>query len=284
MDNDLLVLLEEIAASQAEIHLMNVYKGVPLSFPAKIVGGSAQTLRVLTDRYQVVCMYIEKETFIQSKQLPQILGAKVVELDPAGRTADLAGFETVTSGIGSRMNLRVELEEMLEGKLKTPPVGRALKGELVDISQDGLGIYLGVENFSPREIFIGAQVSVSLTLPGVYEKGSRKPGLPTHERPAERFDRENVHFTPFGSPQKGIPAPEAGVQSRRPLQGLEVVIQGTVANTRREASPERYRVGVRISANDPSRPLIGQLIVQRQAEIIREIKNLYDLLLQNTEK
>jgi hypothetical protein len=284
LDENLQSLLDEFAASKAEIHLMNVYKGVPLSFPAVIMGGGARGLHVQADRYQVVCMYIEKETYIQSNRLPHILSAQVIDLDLAQRTAFLAGFLAAPSGIGSRMQVRVELGEPLDGKLQNHQRGRFLKGELVDLSQDGLGFILDGENIPAGEFFKGARVSLSLYLPGLYEKGTGKTLPLSLERPAERFDRENVHFTPFGGPARGIPAPGEGASSGQTKQSPEVLIQGRVANIQRQASQGGWRVGVRINPNDPSRPLIGQLIAQRQAEIIREIKSLYELLLENPEK
>jgi hypothetical protein len=283
LDGNLQNLLDELAASNAEIYLMNVYKGVPLSFPAVITGGGARGLHVQADRYQVACMYIEKETYIRSERLPHILSAQVIDLDLAGRTAFLAGFLAGHGGIGSRMQVRVELEEPLGGKLQNHQRGRFLKGELVDLSQDGLGFYLDGEDIPAAEFFKGARVSVCLHLPGQYEKGSRKTAPLSPERPGERFERGNVRFSPFGSPEKGMPAPGTGPLSGQTIQSPEVLVQGTVAHILRESGRGRWRVGVRTDSNDPSRPLIGQVIVQRQAEIIREIKALYDLLLEKPE-
>ena len=61
MAESIMDLFKKMIASGGEANLFNVYKGVPLSFPAKIVSIGDDALNVLTDSYQTVCMYIEKK-------------------------------------------------------------------------------------------------------------------------------------------------------------------------------------------------------------------------------
>jgi hypothetical protein len=68
------------------------------------------------------------------------------------------------------------------------------------------------------------------------------------------------------------------------LENVNVDIHGVIVNTIQEKTNSRYRIGLSILLNDPASGLITQFIAQRQSEIIREIKLMYDLLVQNSEK
>jgi hypothetical protein len=121
-----------------------------------------------------------------------------------------------------------------------------VRGELADISQDGLAIYLPRLFFSPRVFFKGARVVITLRLPGDYSSNPSRPG-------------------PI-------------------LSDPKVDIHALVANIRLDEAHSRCRIGLKILPNDPPRPLIAQFIAQRQVEIIREIKTMYDLLVKFTGK
>lgn len=225
-------------------------------------------------------MFFEKKTFIQSKLLPEIYQAEVTDLDPIDRVATLANFSRVVSGIGNRMLVRVQPREPLEGKVQNQYGDNIVRGELADISQDGLAIYLAKEIFSPRQYAKDANITVTLRLPGVYRTSLPNTSPLPVGKSNGRFSRENVHFTFINRTVKP-PEAEANVQA---LENPLVSIHGIVINTNPEEIRGCYRIGMRILFNDPSRTFITQFIAQRQSEIIREIKAMYDLLIQDVEK
>jgi hypothetical protein len=284
MTYDILSMLKGLAAARAEINLLNVYKGVPLSFSAKIVGFQKDSLQVLTDQHQAVCMFFEKKTYIQSKRIPEIFRADVTELHPADKVATLANFSRVDSGIGNRMLVRVQPREPLEGSIQNQYGDNVVRGELADISQDGFAVYLAEEVFSPRQFSKDSSITVTMRLPGVYVTNLSDPPSSAGENQAGRFDRENVRFS-FPNRASGSSAnPSQDNQKVQRLENPKVEIHGTVMNTIPEKASARYRIGVRIVFNDPSRALITQFIAQRQSEIIREIKALYEMLAQDSDK
>lgn len=219
-------------------------------------------------------MFFEKKTFIQCKRLPEIYQAEVTDLDPIDRVATLANFSQVVSGIGNRMLVRVQPKEHLEGKVQNQYGDNIVRGELADISQDGLAIYLAKEIFSPRQYSKDANLTITLRLPGVYVTSPSKTSSGPGKKQTGRLSRENVHFTFINKPAK---QPEADLQT---LENPLVSIHGMVVNTNFEESRGCYRIGMRILTNDPSRSYINQFIAQRQSEIIHEIKAMYDLLIQ----
>jgi hypothetical protein len=196
MSDEFLAQLNDLAASRAEINLLNVFEGVPLSFSAKILGFRENSIDVLTDQHQAVCMFFEKKTFIQSKRLPEILQADVLGLDPIQRIATLSNFSRVKSGIGNRLLVRVQPKDPLEGSIKNQHGKPVMRGELADISQDGIAIYLPEEQFTPTQFYPGANLTVSLRLPGVYVTRLPKTGISSNEAAPGRFDRSNVRYSP----------------------------------------------------------------------------------------
>jgi len=51
---------------------------------------------------------------------------------------------------------------------------------------------------------------------------------------------------------------------------------GVIANVRRMMASDRFRIGIKISPVSSSKVILHQIISQRQSEIIREIRDLYE--------
>jgi hypothetical protein len=284
MAETILELFNKLTASGSEIYLLNVYKGVPLSYAAKIIEVSDYYIRVLTDNYQTVGMYIEKMTYIQSKWLPEILRAEVIELDSREKTARLANFSYVTSGIGKRMQVRIQPKERLEGDIQNTQDNRLVRAELADISQDGLAFYLPKLMFSQREYFKGAQIKVTLYLPGEYKTNQQKTDLSLDKASGDRFSRNNVRNITVNSQVPRATGTQPGGAYNRFVSNPKVVIRAMVANVRLEETHSRYRIGAHFLSTDPPWPLIPQFIAQRQAEIVKEIRMMGELLAKNAWK
>ena len=268
-------LMQQIFDAKSSIRLLNVYQGVPISYLASILSVGDSTLTVKTDKYQIVCMYHESETFIQGETLPFILGCKVVEIDPANLIAVLTDLKRVDGQIGDRRQVRVVPRGPIQGVIQAPDTD-ILRGELADISWDGLGIYIDRDYFSPRVYRRGAEISVFFNLP--HTKDIVKPRQGTQlDDPMNRFSRESLRMSTIS--EIGEPAQRLSLQpvSKESLF-YEVKVQGIIANTKREGGSNRYRIGIRLFPNELSKWGLQQFITLRQSEIIREIKTLYDLL------
>jgi hypothetical protein len=270
-------VFKKIAASGGEAYLLNVYKGIPISVPAKILSVSDNSLRVVTDNYQTVCMFIEKKTFIQSEWLTEVLKADVVEMSATERIATLTNFRPVDSGVGNRNQVRIQPKDPLEGSIQNVSDSRTVKGELADISQDGLAIYLIAGTFGLSQFYKGTYVTINLTLPGEFTVSQAKTGTLPDNAKTDRFARENVRFTTAPGPKAPEPTSKGSLYAQR-VTNPKLVIRAVVAYARPEGAHTRTRVGMHILPNDPVRPLLAQFIAQRQSEIIREIKMMYDLL------
>jgi hypothetical protein len=279
---DIFILLREIAAQAQAISLLNVFQGVPISYPASITDVGERSVRVRTEKYQLACLYRERETFVQSKFLPEILRAKVLKLDLAVQEVTLAEFAVVKGQVGDRMEVRVQPKDPIAGKVKTAELRIPVRAELADISRDGLGIYIDTPSFHPKYYRPGAGIEVVVQLLGVGSREERRSfdlddqNLGGHSNPISRFDRDNLRL--YHLPGQGRSLNPSETPYSRPAGPAELVVRGQIANLREEVGYNRWRVGVSFRSDEPARPLIAQFIAQRQAQILRELRELTEML------
>jgi hypothetical protein len=276
---ELMQIFQNILQAQEHIRLLNVYKGVPIAYEASLVSVAEDTIQIKTNPYQIVCLYREHETFIQSPLLPTMISAQVSTMTPAEMQAELGAFEDVPSGVGDRRQVRVQPEVAVKGDIFTPGMGEAYQAELGDISSEGLAIYVPRRNFYPTVYRRGVKITITVRLPGDYDLP------PEHEKdqpddtrnPLYRFSREALRVSHAPGVLKRTGSLD-GAQTRRRAPFPDMDIRGNIVNIQEEPDAGRFRVGVRILAGDGSRALIQRFISQRQAEIVRELQAIYALI------
>lgn len=282
MNDQILEIFRQIAGENKEIRLFNVYKGVPISYAASVMEVGPSSIRVKTGKHQIVCLYNEKETYIQSNEFTDIIKVRVVEMDLARLEAVLSEFRYIKSGVGARTQVRVQPKDPIEGGVKTRDMYAAVRGELADISQGGLAIYISKKRFIPKIFSNGVRVNVTLRFPGEYEvKQYKTEDTSTPEDdPMYRFSRQGLRL--FHLPELAKPASSSKqvIPSSHSVRFPELKIQCTIAYAIEERPYRRHRIGIQILPNDLSRSVIAQFISQRQSEIIREINAVFDLISQ----
>jgi hypothetical protein len=274
---DYMTIFWNLASGRETISLINVYKGIPISYPATIINVGENAIQVITEKHQLVCLYHERETFIQSPEISEIIKANVSGLDAATSTVILSDFEITTKSIGERREVRVCPKFTIEGEIQAQELSETYHGELADISPSGLGIYINERDFYPRVYRPGRKLVVSFKLPGTFQIFEQKSYEYTSPRPEEnsRFDRSNLRLSAIHQPK--INSETTNVKR---FISPELTMQGAVANTLDIESQRRHRVGVRLLMDEFSRLVIGQFITQRQSEIIQEINSVYQLISQ----
>jgi hypothetical protein len=279
MENDqFMKFFRRLAKDNVGINLINVYKGVPIAYPAIISQVSQDSIMVKTEPFQIVCLHRERETFIQSKYFPTVIKARVVKVDFAKTFAELSEFEVVKGNIGSRRQVRVVPANPIAGVVQREGMDATFNGELADISLDGLGIYLSCKDYSSTIFSIDTRISIMLRLPieGVLPPSTGET-LPEYTPLQVRFDDVRARLD---VPQQLEETPAiwgVDVTRRRELSS-EFMVEGVIVNIREENRANRYRLGIRLPSWGSSRAIISKFIVQRQSEIIREVKTLYDML------
>ncbi|NOH01769.1 MAG: hypothetical protein HND47_07320 [Chloroflexi bacterium] len=250
-------LLEQIARNQSGIKLLNIFKGLPISYDARInsIGGSE--IQVRSNMYQLACLYFQRETYLLGEELPFILHSQVVGLHLGREEATLANLETAQKGIGERMQIRVEPESPLIMIVKFEGSASEFYALLADISAEGAGIYFEDYMFPSRLCQAGRTLSATLSLPDGISQKIRKPTRPLRE------GRVTGSLS-----QSELPKGQDG--------RVVITTQGKVVSVHPDFPLSRYRVGLRLFFKDLARAAVLQYIAQRQTEIIRDLGVLSD--------
>jgi len=165
LNREILSALEYAYAGKKDIKLHNVHKGVPVSYPATIQGFGGQSIVLQVNKFQLVCLTLDKYTFIQSELLPSIVKASLEDLDFHKTQVTLHNFAYTVDTIGKRAFIRVQPQEPIQVVLNNNV--RKIQGRLVDISESGLGVVVVEQSpFSLGLLSRGASVLVTFRLPG----------------------------------------------------------------------------------------------------------------------
>ncbi|MGB9669150.1 MAG: hypothetical protein ACPL3P_06500 [Anaerolineales bacterium] len=276
MNDSIHELLRRVALAESEIRLMNVYQGIPIAFAAAIVYMGQNSIVVKTEKYQIVCLYQERKTYIQYPGFPSIIKAKVVQVDANNLQAELNDFEFVYDGIGERRQVRVWPKEVVTGQLRVTERYETIKGELADVSLEGMGVYIPAVDYISQLFRQGRKVAILFRLPGVFQLPNPKRYDVSLDDEGDRYDRSRLRLSTIHTPAYPGDRTEAG--GSRTVRSPEVEVNGVVANFYTEANTNRFRVGIKLQTSETYRLLISQFISQRQSEIIQEINAIYRLL------
>jgi hypothetical protein len=165
LHREILSTLEYVYAGRKEVRLHNGHKGMPISYPATIQGFNDRGIIFKINKYQLVCLALDKQTFIQSDLLPSIVKAKLIDLDYPRAQVTLQHFIYTLDTIGKRELIRVQPQEPVQVNINDRY--RKIKGTLVDISEVGIGVQTLVNiAYSSSLIRQGTAVQVSFRLPG----------------------------------------------------------------------------------------------------------------------
>jgi len=276
---DLWAVLRQLAGFENGIKLLNIYKGLPISYDSTIREVRESSLIVETSKYQAVCLYLDRFTFLQSHHFVAPVQASLQSIDVINLQVCLDELHYVNEGIGDRQQVRVEPAEMMLVQIHFPGSRTPIDAELANISQAGLGIYLAnhvfsYKNHAPKtEVLIELPFSPS-SAPGYLNTRSLIP----QTDPLARFSREQLRGT-ASLGDRGRPAGGRPPGSTRSLSPRgRFMVRGVILNIKSDYQRQRMRLGLQIFPDEDARAAIGNFISQRQSEIIREIKMMYDLI------
>jgi len=246
--------------NETQIKLLNTYRGLPISYDAKISLVNETEVHVTSNKMQIACLYHQRETFIQNEKLPFTIRSQVMSLNLAKEDAALSDFEVAENNIGKRMNIRVEPEGILIGVIQFKGYPTKVIAPIFDISIYGVSVHIEDFLFPARICQPGSEISMTITIP---ESAIQKP--------------KKVLASPLADNKNN----RSLVRSTLPLssdRNIEINAWGKILAVRPEPSQSRYRVGIKLYIKDQERMLVSQFISLRQAEIIRDLRILSDEL------
>lgn len=254
------LLVEQIARNRSGLRLLNVYKGLPVSYEVNIHSVGDSEIQVHSNRNQLACLYYQRETYLQGEELPFTLRSQVMSLHLSKEDAVLANLEIAPNSIGNRSQIRVEPDEPLLAVIQFNGSPSEFFVPLTDISAEGAGVHFEHYMFPARLCQPGNEISMSIWLPDT--SSSKRKKLSTRplieSRSSKSFSRPD---SPSGQEGKVV-----------------LTTKGRVVSVRPEFQSNRYRIGLRLFFRDLARSVILHYISQRQSEIIRDLSVLTDEL------
>ncbi len=159
--NPILAGLRQIMLGQEALDLLNVYKGVPVVYPAAVQSIADEQVVVHVSAPEAICLTLEKTTTLLHHLLDEAVTASVAGVNLGAHTATLSKLRYAAGHIGDRMTIRVAPPGPVEVPIECG--GHSLTGALIDVSMDGLGVTVPAQSadvLRPRAV-----VQLTLALP-----------------------------------------------------------------------------------------------------------------------
>jgi hypothetical protein len=184
--------LRAVQQAGEKLDLLNLYKGVPIVYPATLRHVDVERVTLHIPSHEIVCLTLERTTILLNPILEEAVGADVLELDLRTGEATLGNCRYASEKVGDRMALRVRPRETVAVRMDCG--GQSFTGTLADLSINGLGVNFSLT--SPlaidSPIHPRAVVQVSLNLPD--GEALRLPGTVRFIRMESGFNRVGVEF------------------------------------------------------------------------------------------
>jgi len=246
---DLLAILRQIAREQSGVRLMNIFKGLPISYDTVIASVGAAEVQVPCSKNHIACLYHQGEAYLMGESTPVVIHAKVLRLSLAKDYAVLSDFESAQDNIGKRTQIRVEPGEPIMVGIEFKGSAFKFVAPLADISANGASVFFESGMFPGRISKIGSELTMSIPLPDSMTHKAQKI--------TEKASKEIR-------------------KTLAPRQGNQVVVNahGRVVAVTPDEESNRYRVSAHVIFKDLSRMVILQYITTRQSEIIQDLRAL----------
>jgi hypothetical protein len=253
---DLLQTLRQVEKNKSSIKLLNIYKGLPISYSTNILSVGASEIVVPGNKNHIACLYYQGESYLLGDELPTIVRSQVKSLNLAKDHAILENFEIAQTNIGNRAQIRVEPDDPLVVGIQFKSSPFEFLAPLADISASGASFFFEGYIFPSRLSQPGSEFTMTISIPDfVVRKMKKLSARPGNEgRMATAPLRTNLSSGHDG----------------------QVVINanGRVIAVRHELELDRFRVSAQVFFKDLSRMVILQYISHRQTEIINELRLL----------
>lgn len=255
---DVLQILRQAARDQSGIRLLNIYKGLPISYDTSIASVGTAEIQVPSSKNHIACLYYQGETYLQGEALPAIIRSKVVRLNLASDFAIFGDFEAVKNDIGKRMQIRVQPDEPLIVSIQFKGSAYDFLVPLDDISANGASFFFENYMFPARLAQPGNELTMTITIPDFVARKMKKL--------SQRPGGEGRKVT---APLPLRPTPSGGLDGQ-----IVITASGKVITIRSDVETQRYRVSSQLFFKDLSRMVILQYISHRQTEIINDLRLL----------
>lgn len=260
---EIMSLFRQLARDQAVVRMLNIYKGLPISYDTYVYAVGASEIQMPSSKNHIACLYHQGETFLQGDTLPVVIRSKVTRLNLAKDFAILTNFEIVKNDIGKRMQIRVEPDEPLVATIQFRGSAYEFLAPVADISANGASVYFDGDMFPSRLAQPGNELTMSISLPDSAARKLRK-AMPLPKIEGRKIASSLQTHLHGGQDRQGI-----------------VTAKGKIIAARHETASKRYHLNTQLTFKDPHRMVLLQYISQRQTEIIHDLRILSEDLYHN---
>lgn len=124
--------LEKLMFTKSPIKLLNFYKGIRISTPARIVKLSEGMVYISIEKIQGYAMKLEQHTVIQATNIPYDLQANVKIVDVGKKITVLSKFQPLKASANNRQYIRIQSDHRMHVTMTSAK--RVAAGTIMDIS------------------------------------------------------------------------------------------------------------------------------------------------------
>lgn len=165
-----LYYLEKLMLNKTPIKLLNFYKGIRISTPARLVKLSEGLAYLAIEKIQGYAMKLEGHTVIQSPGFPFDLQSDIKIVDVGKKIAVLSQFQPLEASANNRQYIRIQSDHRMHVTLTSPKNVSA--GTILDISIKSIACRIGSGKTPPD---VGTSVMLQFNLPIARFEGGMVP-------------------------------------------------------------------------------------------------------------
>ncbi len=155
------LLLDDSFINDVDLKLVNVYKGMVIDSPTKILKKERNAIYVIVKQIQGAVMSLEKETVLRSDAFAKDIKARVAFVDRKRKIAKLENFKVIDDDTLYKDNCRVDFAKKNMAILSL--VGTKLSAEIIDISARSISVKLNKIKMIDR--MINKDVEITFSIP-----------------------------------------------------------------------------------------------------------------------
>ena len=155
------LLLDDSFINDVDLKLVNVYKGMVIDSPTKILKKERNAIYVIVKQIQGAVMSLEKETILRSDAFAKDIKARVAFVDRKRKIAKLENFKVIDDDTLYKDNCRVDFAKKNMAILSL--VGTKLSAEIIDISARSISVKLN--KIKMIDSMINKEVEITFSIP-----------------------------------------------------------------------------------------------------------------------
>jgi PAS domain S-box-containing protein len=152
--------LEKLMFAKSPIKLLNFYKGIRITTPARIVKIANGLVYTSLEKMQGYAMKLEQHTVIQATNLPYDLQANVKIVDVGKKITVLSHFQPLKASANNRQYIRIQSDHRMHVTITSSK--RVMAGTVMDISIKSIACKINASTTLPD---IGSPVMLQFSLP-----------------------------------------------------------------------------------------------------------------------